>query len=41
MRFKTAKGGDGFAGIEVKYHEGLNDAEAKERPRHDEDGVFL
>lgn len=34
--YQTLAGGDGFAGIEVKYHEGLNEPEAEHRPRYDE-----
>lgn len=32
----TPNGGRGFVGIEVKYHEGLNDPPAKHKPRYDE-----
>lgn len=32
----TPKGGRGFIGIEVKYHEGLGDEPAEHRPRYDE-----
>jgi hypothetical protein len=36
IRYDTRSGGRGFIGIEVKYHEGLQDKEAKHRPRYDE-----
>lgn len=32
----TPRGGRGFIGIEVKYHEALTDAPAEHRPRYDE-----
>lgn len=32
----TPRGGRGFIGIEVKYHEALTDAPAEQRPRYDE-----
>lgn len=32
----TPRGGRGFIGIEVKYHEGLGEPPAKHRPRYDE-----
>jgi hypothetical protein len=32
----TPRGGRGFIGIEVKYHEGLGDPPAEHRPRYDE-----
>jgi hypothetical protein len=36
VRYETASGGSGFVGIEVKYHEGLDDPVADHRPRYDE-----
>ena len=36
VTFKSPKGGDGFIGIEVKYHENLAGAPATHRPRYDE-----
>ncbi len=36
VRYETAAGGRGFVGIEVKYHEGLQDSVATHRPRYDE-----
>ena len=36
VRYQTPSGEKGFAGIEVKYHEGLKDAAADHRPRYDE-----
>ena len=44
VRFATPTGRDGFVGIEVKYHESLNDKAAKLRPRYfevaDAMGIF-
>jgi hypothetical protein len=34
VRYTTAAGERGFAGIEVKYHEALGDPAAKDRPRY-------
>ena len=34
--YQSRDGGRGFAGIEVKYHEGLSEPEAEHRPRYDE-----
>jgi len=36
IRYETPTGGNGFLGIEVKYHEGLDDPVADHRPRYDE-----
>ncbi|MBV71167.1 MAG: hypothetical protein CMH52_07425 [Myxococcales bacterium] len=36
VQFDTPQGGLGFLGIEVKYHEGLDDAVAEHRTRYDE-----
>jgi hypothetical protein len=36
LETRTASGGAGFVGIEVKYHENLKDDEARHRPRYDE-----
>ena len=36
VTFNTAGGGDGFIGIEVKYHENLVGGAATHRPRYDE-----
>lgn len=36
VRYETPSGGTGFVGIEVKYHEGLDDPVADHRPRYDE-----
>lgn len=36
VEHSTPGGGDGFIGIEVKYHEGLTDPPAKHRARYDE-----
>ena len=36
VRYKTQSNGSGFIGIEVKYHEGLNDPVAEHRRRYDE-----
>jgi hypothetical protein len=36
VEYVTSTGVCGFAGIEVKYHEGLNDKPAPHRPRYDE-----
>ena len=36
VTFKTPRGGDGFIGIEVKYHEHLRGIAATHRPRYDE-----
>jgi len=36
IRYETPTGGQGFLGIEVKYHEGLEDPVAEHRPRYDE-----
>jgi len=36
IRYETPAGGRGFVGIEVKYHEGLDDPVADHRPRYDE-----
>jgi hypothetical protein len=36
VRYRAATGGDGFAGIEVKYHEDLQNKPSKHHPRYDE-----
>ncbi len=36
IQYEPARGGRGFIGIEVKYHEGLGDKEAAHRDRYDE-----
>ncbi len=36
VRYTSPAGKRGFLGIEVKYHEALNDAAAEHRPRYDE-----
>lgn len=36
VRYQNKVGGEGFIGIEVKYHEGLGDPVADHRPRYDE-----
>ena len=36
VQYETKRGGSGFLGIEVKYHEGLNDPVAEHRPRYDD-----
>ncbi len=39
--YEPARGGRGFIGIEVKYHEGLGDEEAAHRERYDEVAVEM
>jgi len=41
VRYETASGGRGFVGIEVKYHEGLDDPVADHRPRYDQVGAEM
>jgi hypothetical protein len=36
VEHSTPRGGRGFIGIEVKYHEALTDTQAEHRPRYDE-----
>ena len=41
VAFKTRRGGDGFMGIEVKYHENLRGKAAPHRPRYDEVAAIM